>query len=563
MAFDVSRNEVVMFGGQSAAGELAETWVWTGTSWTRRMPATSPAARRLHAMTYDSMRGEVVLFGGSDSNGVYQNDTWVWNGTTWARRTTATMPAARVGHRMAFDSMRREVVLYGGDSAAETWTWNGTTWTEKAPARRPPARSSCGLTFDSTRNQIVMWGGAQAVNLPTDTWLWDGTTWSVRNPPGPPSPRLAHALEFDALRGTTLLFGGNLTITSDFFDTWSWDGAAWTQRSPSLSPTGRSYSWMTFDAARGNILLFGGRAAAQSNSLLGDTWIHSTLGGGCTTDAECVDSFCTDGVCCFSASCGACATCSGTSPGRCTPVLNEPDPDSCRIEEGRSCSRTGECKAALGMPSTDGAECASGFVVDGVCCATASCGPCQACSNSLKESGDEVPGVCTATKAGLDPHEDCAADEVSSCRNNGFCDGNRKCQLYADGTECGPAGAVCSGAGRCIVPLEGSCDGDHTVIAADGTKTDCLLYKCEGSTCKVACTSKLDCAGDADCLDGKCINFSGSGDESGGGCATVAAHARPFANGNVAVGALIAMSIFARAFNARRTRRGHFRRPRR
>ena len=102
MAYDGAN--VMMFGGQgdsSASGVLQDTWLWSGTAWTKATPATSPFGRYDAAAAYLSGTG-VVMFGGQ--NLLYRLlETWVWNGTTWAQVTVANGagPAARAGHVMA------------------------------------------------------------------------------------------------------------------------------------------------------------------------------------------------------------------------------------------------------------------------------------------------------------------------------------------------------------------------------------------------------------------------------------------------------------------------------
>src|SRR2546426_924786 len=66
LAYDAARGQVVLSGGSHGgfAGTTSDTWVWDGTNWTQKSPANSPGPIRLHAMTYDTDRGQVVLFGG-------------------------------------------------------------------------------------------------------------------------------------------------------------------------------------------------------------------------------------------------------------------------------------------------------------------------------------------------------------------------------------------------------------------------------------------------------------------------------------------------------------------
>jgi MYXO-CTERM domain-containing protein len=91
-----------------------------------------------------------------------------------------------------------------------------------------------------------------------------------------------------------------------------------------------------------------------------------------------------------------------------------------------SCDAEGECKAALGSPCVDDAECVSGFCVDQRCCTDECDAPCQAC-------GD---GICTTN--------DCGA---YSCFEDARC--RERCE---DSTHCAP-GHRCEAAGDCV-PIE-------------------------------------------------------------------------------------------------------------
>ena len=71
MAYDASRQRVVMFGGKgSSSSPLSDTWEWDGKVWTQIKPTTSPTGRLGHAMTYDASRQRVVLFGGMGDSGL-------------------------------------------------------------------------------------------------------------------------------------------------------------------------------------------------------------------------------------------------------------------------------------------------------------------------------------------------------------------------------------------------------------------------------------------------------------------------------------------------------------
>jgi hypothetical protein len=128
--------------------------------------------------------------------------------------------------------------------------------------------------------------------------------------------------------------------------------------------------------------------------------------------------------------------------------------------------------AVDGIGCTTHGQCASGHCVDGVCCDTPCVDLCSACSASLKGSGED--GVCEPIGLGLDPQDECTS--LAECpAETGTCDGAGACQL-------------------CSVPPQ--CDGEHTIVAEDGSTKDCSPYKCttDNDQCLVACTLPEHCA---------------------------------------------------------------------
>jgi hypothetical protein len=127
-----------------------------------------------------TLGGNVVVFGGYAAlpNGSGEVDeTWVWDGATWTQEHQATSPSART--EAAAATLDGSVVLFGGAgpfALGDTWLWNGAEWTQAAPAHSPAARSSAAM--GTVRGKVVLFGGAigslgQAM-LGNDTWQWDG-----------------------------------------------------------------------------------------------------------------------------------------------------------------------------------------------------------------------------------------------------------------------------------------------------------------------------------------------------------------------------------------------------
>jgi hypothetical protein len=97
-------DEIVLYELVNAEAGLTETWVFKGTSWTQVSVSKSPPARTHPAMA--TLGNEVVLFGGAGVgpggwwNGDL-NDTWVFKGTSWTQVSVSKSPPARAGAAMA------------------------------------------------------------------------------------------------------------------------------------------------------------------------------------------------------------------------------------------------------------------------------------------------------------------------------------------------------------------------------------------------------------------------------------------------------------------------------
>jgi uncharacterized protein (TIGR03437 family) len=243
MAYDSVHGQVVLFGGSTAyyGGSLNDTWVWDGTDWTQESPATSPPARFDHTMAYDSGHSQVVLFGGLGGLGpIPLNDTWVWDGTNWAQKTPATVPSDGMVPSMTYDSTHGQVVMFNGSGSSSAvdpiWLWDGANWTEKVPQFAPPTGP---IAYDSLRNQIVLFDARSNV---AKTWVWDGASWTEKLPQNSPNNfyRTGFAVAYDAARDRVVLFGGFLGGTTlqsqtDLNDTWTWYGGPPPAALPSLT----------------------------------------------------------------------------------------------------------------------------------------------------------------------------------------------------------------------------------------------------------------------------------------------------------------------------------------
>ena len=184
--------------------------------------------------------------------------------------------------------------------------------------------------------------------------------------------------------------------------------------------------------------------------------------------------------------------------------------------EGDTYCRSGRCVPRLedGEDCTRGAQCASGFCADSVCCESACTGQCEACDARGSE------GSCRAISG--DPVGDrpaCAGSGLCA----GACDGSRSdaCTYPSAEVECRAAscsgGAAllassCDGGGNCpeslaIACMKGCegpvCAGDQCVIDADCD--DPSLY-CAAGLCRPLGRPGASCTDTAQCSTGYCVD---------------------------------------------------------
>jgi hypothetical protein len=87
---------------------------------------------------------------------------------------------------------------------------------------------------------------------------------------------------------------------------------------------------------------------------------------------------------------------------------------------------------------------------------------------------------------------------VSTCGNDGTCDGNGGCRKYAVGTMC--AGATCPTTSTRVGPS--TCNASNACVAP--SSTTCSPYVCGGGACKNPCSTAADCQSGYVCITGTC-----------------------------------------------------------
>jgi len=127
-------------------------------------------------------------------------------------------------------------------------------------------------------------------------------------------------------------------------------------------------------------------------------------GEACAQNAECATGNCVDGVCCNTICDAPCRSCNvDGSKGTCG-FVPDGERDGALCKEPSACLG-GTCKKGPGEICAIGAQCFSGYCVDGVCCNTECKEACKACNVpgsagtcSNVPSGQTDPALCPAPK---------------------------------------------------------------------------------------------------------------------------------------------------------------------
>ena len=234
VAYDPSRNVLVIHGGLQDRNNFDETWEWNGESWTR-FTGMGPGAREGALMVYDSALAKMVLFGGSTPDLEIHGDTWTWDGQNW-RQVSETGPAPRFPGSMVYDPAQQEVLMYSGHFAAPTgefidyddlWAWDGRAWREITIAGPTPGHRTHGpFVYDPGIEKVLLVGSGSETFL-SDIWSWDGTKWKELPTSNTPA-RSGHNVAYDPIRDRFVLFGGvDRPGGKALDDTWEWDRVEW------------------------------------------------------------------------------------------------------------------------------------------------------------------------------------------------------------------------------------------------------------------------------------------------------------------------------------------------
>jgi len=171
MVYDRSNKVAVVLGDKDRNND---TWLFDveKRAWRKAdVKGPTPPWRWYYSMVYDERNKKVVLFGGGAErygSGKYHNDTWTFDAatSTWTEMKPATSPSARYMSAMAYDSTNGVCVLVGGKAHTkeigpnplrDTWVYDlaRNEWTNMNPANQPPVYGIFQASYDRVNNVVV------------------------------------------------------------------------------------------------------------------------------------------------------------------------------------------------------------------------------------------------------------------------------------------------------------------------------------------------------------------------------------------------------------------------
>jgi hypothetical protein len=486
--------------------------------------------------------GQVLVVGATPQT--FDPTSGTFTATTGPMVETRTNPAA------VLLSTGKVLVSGGGDATAELYDPASGTFT--ATGSMTVARSNHAMIALGTGKILVVGGAGAAAELYDPTTGMFTATGSLS---------LARtSFQTGLLPSGDVLVIGGFSGTAPTTSVEAYDPATGVFAPAPSMTVPRGYHAASV-LPTGEVLATGGRTTMTNfGSSLATAEILPVVAPGamCAGNDDCASGQCDQSVCCAATCTSTCHQCA-TGTGSCAVVSGADDPDSCTGAD--TCDSTGACKLKIGQACTAASACASGFCADGFCCNQACSGSCEACDGETKGSCLPVAGTPHGTRACAGEATLCggacdgtnattcifpstttgcgtmctagmetvsACDGVGGCKATGpvRCPGNYVC---ADATSCKEScttGADCATGYACVsgkCAATGTCDGAHTITSTGGATTDCTPFDCDTTrnSCKVTCTSPLDCAAPNVCdATGTCTapptNDSTSPGSSGG-----------------------------------------------
>ncbi len=234
-AMDSVNHHMIIFGGNSDAAALNDTWVLTNAdgkhgqpAWVQ-LPADNPPPAASYSIgMYDANNNRMMLYGGASGT-----DVWVLinaNGLgdtipTWVQLVpSGPLPPSLSGWEThVYDPARNVMIVY--DSSAGVWVLSNANGLGGAPVwtqwtmlmNGPVSRTGFTAVYNPTSNRMIIFGGADGTKALYDIWVLahanglDGTPTWIPLPPANdtrPAARAGHLAIYDPASDAMTIFGG-------------------------------------------------------------------------------------------------------------------------------------------------------------------------------------------------------------------------------------------------------------------------------------------------------------------------------------------------------------------
>lgn len=173
---DPLRGQVLAVGGDRGCNPAGSdsTFLRDGTIWRELKVMNRPPPRRIAALVFDELAGELLYFSGAYELAGTPLDTWAWTGTDWVLRDPGTFVYG-AGCVAGFDPVTGRVIRTF-NSGFNTQAWTGSSWIALTGTTTPAAIVSMSVDRQINRLRAITRGPAGRL------FTWNGYQWLPDSP---------------------------------------------------------------------------------------------------------------------------------------------------------------------------------------------------------------------------------------------------------------------------------------------------------------------------------------------------------------------------------------------
>ena len=272
--YDAAADRMLVFAGQSEAGERADVWSFdlASETWTRLATSPGPAPRVNPGAVLDAARNRMIVAAGRTGAATLFDDVWALDLSTLVWSELPRGPSGR--QRPMYTSDHDHAWFYGGEGLltvfGDLWELDLPTnaWSHMPNNGDAPASRTCGAMAVS-QGVVTLNGGHNVATITDGTWRYEAQHWSRVKTNGGTAAGAHWAYATDTLCDTLYLAGGD---HADNYDTAMTDELRLTgvpsfaRVAVSALPDAHDHASLVFDAARRDLVLFVHPRATPSRS---------------------------------------------------------------------------------------------------------------------------------------------------------------------------------------------------------------------------------------------------------------------------------------------------------